>query len=119
MDILKKIRDIRKSRGYTQNDMANKLNMARTTYQAIENGVNNLKIDDFFAIVKILEIPLSTFSSDDLIVISKNDLSRLKEAATAINEITDKLASSISITIGDNSPSNINIGSNTDNKNSK
>lgn len=117
MDVLTIIRKFRQKKGFTQDDIAKKLGIARTTYQAIESGVNNLKIDDFFAIIKILEIPLSTFSNEDLIVISRDDLTKLKDAAATINDITEKLSAGISITIGDNSPSNINIGSNKENQN--
>ena len=118
MDVLEIIRKFRQKKGLTQDDMAKKLNIARTTYQAIETGVNNLKVDDFFKIIKILDISLSMFSNEDLIVISKNDLLKLKNAADTINDITEKLATGINITIGDNSPSNINIGS-SKNKNIK
>ena len=89
--------------------MAEKLGMARTTYQAIESGVNNLKIDDFFSILKILDIPLSVFSNEDLIVIPRDDLVKLKYAASTIKDITEKLSTNINIIVEDNYLPNTNI----------
>ena len=54
MKALSIIKKIRKSRGYNQDYMAEKLKMARSSYQAIESGINNMNITDFFKIIEIL-----------------------------------------------------------------
>lgn len=73
---LKLIKEYRKKRHMNQEEIASKMNMPRTTYQAIESGRNHLKIEDFAHIVNILDIPLYEFEDSDSyqLFLSKEDV---------------------------------------------
>lgn len=112
-DIMKALEIIkikRKEKGYNQDYMAEKLQIARSTYQAIESGVNNMNIVDFFKILEILEIPLTLFSEQEIIVLEKEDLNKLIFHTNEMQKIINKISKTSSITIGNNN--NIQIGNN-------
>lgn len=104
------IKFVRKQKHISQDTMAEKLRMARSTYQAIESGQNNMNINDFFKIIEILEIPITEFSENELIVIEKKDLEKILLHTEELNKIAKKIESSNNIQIGNNN--NIQIGSN-------
>lgn len=56
MNILNRIREIRVSKKITQKAMADFLNLSQTGYQKIETGKNELSINRFIEISRILEI---------------------------------------------------------------
>ena len=56
MIILQKIKELRKKKGFSQKDMAEKLNISISGYGKIELGENLLSIDRFLAICKLLEV---------------------------------------------------------------
>lgn len=91
MKAIEIIKKARKSKKISQNFMAQQLHIARSTYQAIETGTNNMNINDFFKIIEILEIPITYFSNTDLIVIEKEDLNKLEEYSYKINTIIQKI----------------------------
>lgn len=62
-----KLVEIRKRRGYTQEDMADKLNVARTTYTGYENGKFSPSLEIALKIKEILK-----YKKDDIFLI-KND----------------------------------------------
>ncbi len=47
-----KIRDIREDRNYTQENIAELLNIKQNTYSQIETGINNIQIDQ---LIKLAE----------------------------------------------------------------
>ena len=55
IQILEIIKNKRKLKKLSQDEMAKKLGMARTTYQAIELGNIKLTFDDFIRIIDLLE----------------------------------------------------------------
>ncbi len=55
-EILDKIRQIRLSRGYTQEYMADKLGIDTVNYGRIERGQSKLTIDRFLRICEILDV---------------------------------------------------------------
>ena len=97
MDVLEIIKEKRKEANLTQDDMAKRLNMPRTTYHNIESNVVTLKIYDFFRIIRILNIPLEIFQDNKYIVLSEEDFDSLKKASNTISHITDKIQSNINI----------------------
>lgn len=112
-DIMKALEIIklkRKEKGFNQDYMAEKLQMARSSYQAIESGINNMNIIDFFKILEILEIPLTLFSDDEIIVLEKKDLNELIYHSNEMQKLINKIEKTSTISIGDNN--NIQIGSN-------
>lgn len=56
MEMLKKIRELRKNKGYSQKNMAEKLNLSISGYAKIENGENFLSVERFLYICRILEV---------------------------------------------------------------
>lgn len=52
--LLKKIKEVRKKKGYSQEEIAKKLGISKVTYNRIENGKTNLFLDRFFQILQIL-----------------------------------------------------------------
>ena len=55
-DILEKIRNIRLSRGYTQEYMAEKLGIDTVNYGRIERGKSKLTLERFLKICEILQV---------------------------------------------------------------
>ncbi len=61
-----KLKSLRLEAGFTQDELAQKLNVARTTYTNIENGNRNPSFDLFFKIKKTLK------TDDDSIFLKSN-----------------------------------------------
>lgn len=57
----KKLIEIRKKRGYTQEQMAQELNVARTTYTGYENGTFSPSLETALSIKRILN-----YKKDDI-----------------------------------------------------
>lgn len=91
MDIIEIIKSKRIEANLTQNDMAKRLNMSRTTYQNIENNFVTLKVYDFFRIINILEIPLEIFQDEKYIMIEEDDYYDLKNASEKITNIINRI----------------------------
>lgn len=53
-----KIKDIRKSKGLSQNDMAKMLNVKRQAYAKMESESNNIKVNSMIEIANILNVSL-------------------------------------------------------------
>lgn len=91
MDIIEIIKSKRIEANITQNDMAKRLNMSRTTYQNIENNLVTLKVYDFFRIINILDIPLEIFQDEKYIMIEEDDYYDLKNASEKISNIINRI----------------------------
>ena len=63
----KKLIEIRKKRGYTQEQMADELNVARTTYTGYENGRFSPSLEIALKIKKTLK-----YNNDDIFLISND-----------------------------------------------
>lgn len=61
-----KIKEIRKSKGLSQNDMAKLLNVKRQAYAKMESESNNIKVNSMIEIANILNVSL-----DDLVEFKK------------------------------------------------
>lgn len=70
-----KLIEIRKKKGYTQEQMANKLNIARTTYTGYENGNFSPSLEMAIEIKKILN-----YKNDDIFLISNVSKANREEA---------------------------------------
>lgn len=62
-----KLIEVRKKNGFTQEQMANKLNVARTTYTGYENGNFAPSLETALHIKKILK-----YKSDDIFLLSND-----------------------------------------------
>ena len=81
---MRKLKEIRKSRGLTQLEVSQKLRIARTTYTEWERGINEPSID------KLLELAIIFGCSvDDIIGNEKsaNSFNELNELARIISEL--------------------------------
>jgi transcriptional regulator with XRE-family HTH domain len=69
-----KLLEMRKSKGFSQQYMAEKLNMDVSTYHRRENGQVNIHISEWEKLAKILNVPLSEiYESDEKQVFICND----------------------------------------------
>lgn len=59
MDLLENIKEIRKARGYTQNDMGDKLGIAPQNYNLLENGKTELTYSKMQKLAEVLDVPLA------------------------------------------------------------
>ena len=84
-----KLIEKRKLRGFTQKDMADKLNLEVSSYSRRESGYTKIRIDQWETLAKILSVPLADIYEDD------------EHQSFTFNDSTigDYCASNISITI--------------------
>jgi transcriptional regulator with XRE-family HTH domain len=57
--ILKRIRETRKQRGYSLENMATELNISDSAYRKIENNQTKLSLEKFLQITKILDVSIN------------------------------------------------------------
>ncbi len=70
MAALNRLKKIREERGYTQQHVADYLNVSRSTYTQYETGVNNIGFDKIVLLKRLFNI------TDDLIFLPDNDTKR-------------------------------------------
>jgi transcriptional regulator with XRE-family HTH domain len=68
-NILDKIKDIRKQKGFSHEYMAHKLDMSQPAYSKIEKNETVLSVDRLFKIAEILETPVN-----DILEINPNNI---------------------------------------------
>lgn len=81
----KNIKTIRKSKGLSQQELANKLNVVRQTVSKWEQGLSVPDSDMLISISKVLEIPVSTLLGENVIETSVDDLKIVSAKLEAIN----------------------------------
>ncbi|MDM5217302.1 helix-turn-helix transcriptional regulator [Bacillus velezensis] len=64
------LKHIRLSKGLTQKEVANKANIARTTYASIEQGERNARVPTAKAIANVLDFKWTLFFDDSVRVLS-------------------------------------------------
>ena len=65
MDTSLRIKKIREYRNYTQQHMADKLELSQNAYCKIENGTTKLTTDRLEAIANILDVPIESILAGD------------------------------------------------------
>jgi len=96
--LIEKIKEIRKKRHISQQEMADYLHIAQTTYSDIEKGISKLSAEDFLLICKFLKIdPIELVKDNNSIIIQLTQ----QEAETLTN-INQKIENQKSIQINDN-----------------
>ena len=68
-DVINKIRDYRKNKGYSHEYMAHQLNISQVAYSKIEKNETKLSVDRLFKISEILETPV-----ENLLDINPNNI---------------------------------------------
>lgn len=90
--ILNNLKRLRKEKGITQEEMANRLGISRVTYYSIENGKQELSIQKVDEIVKILNITLFDLIKSEIPNTDKEDIIlEVLEVRKRLDNIEDKL----------------------------
>ena len=116
MDYIDILIAIRKEKKLTQQDMANELNIARSTYSDIEHRKMKLNTEDFIKICNFFNISPSFVNNDTdkiNITVTKEEANQLKNIKKIIDKINNQIdyasINNQNITIGNNN-TNINFG---------
>ena len=64
-DIVKRLVSVRKEKGYTQAEMAEKLNITQVQYGRYESGKSDLSLTKFIELLRILDINIADFSDEE------------------------------------------------------
>lgn len=81
-----RIKEIRESRGYTQEQLAEKLNLSVQHVSVIERGIKSPRLDTFIRIANILEINADYLLKDVLLVSSQLTSNELYDMLGQISE---------------------------------
>lgn len=68
-----KVKEIRESRGFTQGEVAERLDISRQTYARIESGESELTLGQAVQLAKMLDITLADITGEDVRVISNQE----------------------------------------------
>jgi transcriptional regulator with XRE-family HTH domain len=89
-EIIDRIATIRKNKGYTQSEIAEKLHVTQVQYGRYESGKSDLSLTKFVQLIKILEIDLADFSDEKNT--SKNELlSFIEKQKQVLRNLEDKI----------------------------
>ena len=92
MSVGTKIRKVRELKGFSQQDMAEKLQMSQNNYSKIELGRVTVSMDRFQEIAEILEIePMKIMDFDESQVFNNHDQQGGSSANLIVQEFSDKL----------------------------
>lgn len=92
MKALEIIKEKRKEKNISQDTIAKQLKIARSTYQALESGQNKMNIIVFFKIIEILDIPITLFAEEEIIIIEKKDFNEITKYTSRLNKLVNKIA---------------------------
>lgn len=87
MRIGEKIRVLRKEKGLTQKQLAEKCYLSPKTIFNIEKNINNPKIDDLQRIATALKVDISYFQDQKKLYLSEEEYEELKKAKEILNRI--------------------------------
>ena len=79
------IKSIRKSKGFSQEELAVKLNVVRQTISKWEQGLSVPDSDMLISISEVLETPVSTLLGETIMEPKADDLKVISEKLEAIN----------------------------------
>lgn len=80
------IKSIRKSRGLSQEELANRLHVVRQTISKWEQGLSVPDADMLISLSKVLETPVSILLGETIVEAKADELKVLSEKLEAINE---------------------------------
>lgn len=87
MRIGEKIKVLRKEKGLTQKQLAEKCYLSPKTIFNIEKNINNPKIDDLQRIATALKVDISYFQDQKKLYLSEEEYEELKKAKEILNRI--------------------------------
>lgn len=79
------IKNLRKSKGLSQEELAVKLNVVRQTVSKWENGLSVPDADMLIALSQVLDTPVSTLLGQTLAPVESDDLKAISEKLEVIN----------------------------------
>ena len=79
------IKNLRKSKGLSQEELAVKLNVVRQTVSKWENGLSVPDADMLIALSQVLDTPVSTLLGQTLALAESDDLKAISEKLEVIN----------------------------------
>ena len=80
------IKEIRKAKGLSQEELAIKLNVVRQTISKWENGLSVPDSEMLISISEVLETPVSTLLGEDIKPLEADDLKAISKKLEIINE---------------------------------
>lgn len=86
-----KIRNLRKEKGWTQEQVAVYLHVSQSTYARIENGESNSWVTYINPLSEIFEISIDELLRSDSIIINQNQQGGNSNNAYIINQLSEKL----------------------------
>ena len=89
MNYLNKIKSLRQSKFYSQQYMADKLNMSQKAYSSLENGKTQMSVNRLLEIIKFLDVNISDILGNrNDISGSNNDLEKYYTMKNKIEVLT-------------------------------
>lgn len=113
-NIAYRIRKLRESKDYSQENMAGELNISTSAYSKIERGITDPSVGRIQAIAKILEVEVTYFFQEQTTAhkveeqdkpygfATKRDIEELTSAITKIKEEITNLKASLQSTVAKN-----------------
>ncbi|MDO4229055.1 MAG: helix-turn-helix transcriptional regulator [Capnocytophaga sp.] len=87
-----KIKELRKKKGLSQEEVAEYIHAAQSTYARIENGIGNSWANYIMPLCQLFEIePEYLLKSDQIVIHNNNHSTGIFKGAYIINELSDKL----------------------------
>lgn len=87
-----KIKELRKKKGLSQEEVAEYIHTAQSTYARIENGIGNSWANYIMPLCQLFEIePEDLLKSDQVVIHNTNQSTGVFKGAYIINELSDKL----------------------------
>jgi putative transcriptional regulator len=79
-----KVKEVRESRGFTQGEVAERLDISRQTYARIESGESDLTLGQAVKLAKMLDLTLADITGEDVRVIENQsyDIEKYKAILT-------------------------------------
>jgi len=85
-DIISLVKGVRNDRGYTQKEMAEKLNISFQQYNHYETGRSEMTVSTFLRILEILDIGIKDFFQMEEGKITINDIQEMKDIISKMEE---------------------------------
>lgn len=82
------ILNVRKEKGFTQKEMAEKLNISQPAYSYYEKGDKPLPVNQLKKVLDILELEV-----DQMNVVSSDPLDKIADALTRIGDVLEQINS--------------------------
>lgn len=101
---MENLRLLRKRNHISQTELGNVLGLTQRAISAYESGVNEPDLKTLIKMANYFNVSIDYLlgnTDENLIIITKKELSELKDSLDTINSIYKKLSSGISITLND------------------